>query len=88
MAETDDGRKAGSEVPFWLDDAGNRVDPPLSTLENVGAGVLVAAFGWFTAVGLLALASWWAHRALERHRYRVWQAEWARIEPDWHDRSR
>jgi hypothetical protein len=86
--ETDDGLKAGAEVPIWLDESGEPVDPPLSTVDIVGAGVLVAVFGWLTAVGLLAFACGCLHHVLGRHRYRAWQAEWARVEPDWHDRSR
>jgi hypothetical protein len=86
--EADDGLKAGAEVPIWLDESGNPMDPPLSTVDSIGAGVLVAGFGWLAAVGLLVFVCWCLHRVLERRRYRSWQAEWARVEPDWHDRSR
>ncbi len=87
-AEARDGLKAGAEASIWLDGSGGRVDPPVSTTDIVGAGVLVGAFGWLAAVGLLALVCWCLHRVLERRRYRIWQAEWVRAEPSWHDRSR
>jgi hypothetical protein len=86
--DADNGSKAGAEVSVWLDESGNPVDRPMSTADVVSAGVLVAVSGWLAAVGLLALASWGLHRALDRRRYRAWEAEWARVEPDWHDRSR
>lgn len=86
--EADEGLKAGAEVAVWLDESGDLTNPPLSTVDIVGAGVLAAGFGWLGAVGLLALACWSLHRVLDRRRYQAWQAEWARVEPDWHDRSR
>lgn len=86
--EADDGLKAGAKISIWVDESGSLADPPLSTMDAVGAGVLVAGFGWLSVVGLLVLVCWCLHRVLERHRYQVWQAEWARVEPDWHDRSR
>jgi hypothetical protein len=86
--DADDGSKAGAEVSVWLDESGKPVSAPISTVDSVGAGVLVAVFGWLTTVALLALVCWGMHRALDRRRYRNWDSEWARVEPDWHDRSR
>lgn len=80
------GMKAGAEVPVWLDRFGTPVDPPVSTVDAVLSGVLVAASGWLVITGLFALFCWGLHRALDRRRYRAWDAEWARVEPDWHDR--
>ncbi|HYQ63983.1 hypothetical protein [Actinophytocola sp.] len=88
LVEADDGSKAGAEVSVWLDQSGRPARPPMSTVDFVGAGVLVALFGWLTTVGLLALGCWGLHRVLDRRRYRDWDAEWTRIEPDWHDQSR
>ena len=83
-----DGSKAGAEVSVWLDESGDPVDPPMSTADVVSAGVLVAVLGWLAAAGLLAFTAWGLHHALDRRRYRAWEAQWARVEPDWHDRSR
>jgi hypothetical protein len=88
LVEADDGTKAGAEVPVWLDASGRPVNPPMSTEDFVGAGVLVALFGWLGAVGLLGLGCWGLHHVLDRRRYRGWDAEWTRVEPGWHDRSR
>jgi hypothetical protein len=79
---------AGAEVKVWLDKSGRPVAAPVSTVDSVGVGVLVAFFGWLIAVGLIALAGWGLHHVLDRRRYQAWAAEWARVEPDWHDRSR
>jgi hypothetical protein len=87
LVDADDGLMAGAEVTVWLDDSGRPVSPPMSTVNIVGAGVLVAVFGWFAAVGLIALACWGLHHVFDRRRYRAWDTEWARVEPDWHDRS-
>ncbi|TDV44094.1 Rv1733c family protein [Actinophytocola oryzae] len=84
----DEGLRAGTEVRVWLDGSGRPTDPPLSTVDMAGAAVLVAGFGWLTAVGLLALSATGLHRLFERYRVRAWDDEWARTEPDWRQRSR
>jgi hypothetical protein len=87
QVKADVGLDAGTEVSAWLDDSGQPVTAPLSTFDAVGAGVLVAFFGWTAAVGLLGVSCWGLRTVLDRHRYRAWEAEWARVEPDWHDRK-
>lgn len=86
--EAEDGSKAGDEVSVWLDASGRPVSPPISTADVVGTGVLVAVAGWFSVVGLLGLGLWGLRRMVDRHRYRMWDAEWTRFEADWHDQSR
>lgn len=86
--DADYGSKAGTEVPVWLDESGNVVAPPLSAVDSVTTAALVAVCGWLTAVGLLAFVCWGVHRVFDRRRYRAWEAEWARVEPDWHHRAR
>lgn len=44
-------------------------------------GVLVAVLGWLAAACVLAVIWWVLHHAFDRHRYRVWDAEWARLGP-------
>lgn len=89
LVEADEGLQAGAEVSVWLDDeSGNPTDAPLSTVDIVGAAVLVTFFGWSFAVGMLAALCCGLHHRLDRRRYRMWEAEWARGESDWHDKSR
>jgi hypothetical protein len=87
LVEAADGSKAGAEVRIWLDESGKLVSAPMSTVDLVGAGVLVALFGWLIALGLIALAYWGLRNMLDRRRYRAWDTEWARTEPDWHPRT-
>jgi hypothetical protein len=84
----DNGMKAGDEVTVWLDEDGQPVDAPVSESAAVAAGVLAAASGWLAAGGLLALAFSVLRWVLDRHRYRAWQREWARVEPEWRDQLR
>lgn len=84
----DNGMKAGDEIAVWLDEDGRPVDAPVSESAAVAAGVLVAASGWLAACGLLALAFFGLRWVLDRHRYRAWQLEWARVEPEWRSRLR
>jgi hypothetical protein len=86
LVEAADGSKAGAEVRIWLDESGRPVAAPMSSVDSVGSGVLVAVFGWLVSVGLIALACWGLRHVLDRRRYRAWDTEWARVEPDWHDR--
>jgi hypothetical protein len=88
MVRADNGLEAGAEVPVWLDRSGSPVNPPLSTFDAGMVAVMVAACGWFVAVGLLALACYGLRVALDRRRYRAWQTQWAQVEPEWHDNSR
>ena len=84
----ENGLKAGAEVPVWLDRSGNAVDPPLSSSDAAVTGVLVAAGGWLGVMALLSLVCWGLHSAFDRRRYRSWDAEWARVGPEWHHRRR
>lgn len=88
LVPAEDGMRAGTEVPVWLDESGNSVDPPMSTADAAAVGVLVAVGGWAAVAGMLALACWGLHHTLDRRRHRAWTAEWAKVEPDWHDRRR
>lgn len=86
LVSVEDGLKAGAEVPVWLDRSGNAVDPPLSSSDAAVTGVLVAVCGWLAVAGLFAVVCGGLHRAFNRRRYRAWENEWARVEPEWHDR--
>jgi hypothetical protein len=81
-------RHAHEPVLAIRDESGRPVAPPLSSVDAAGVGVMVTLFGWLAAVGLFAFCCWGLHHGLDRRRYRTWDTEWARVEPDWHDRSR
>lgn len=88
VVEASEGQQAGSEVSIWIDESGKPVSPPLSGTDAVAGGVLVVALSWLGAVGLLAAVCAGVHHLADRHRYRTWDAEWARGEPGWHDQTR
>lgn len=79
-----DGQTAGTKVHIWIDQSGNPTTAPMSTIDATVLGVLVAGGGWLVAGGALALGCCGVHRLLDRRRFRAWDAEWDRIEPDWH----
>lgn len=80
-----DGLRSGAEVKVWLDQKGRVVDPPVTATDAGFAAVLIAALGWLTIVGLLALGQFGIHRLLDRRRYRAWDQEWAQVEPGWNN---
>ncbi|MFL6126012.1 hypothetical protein [Actinophytocola sp.] len=88
LVYAEDGLTSGAEVPVWVDASGRPGDPPMSGLEIVCAAVLIAVLGWLVAAGSLAVAAVGLRRALDRRRFRAWETEWARVEPDWRQRSR
>ncbi|GAB1516705.1 Rv1733c family protein [Actinophytocola sp. KF-1] len=88
QVDAEAGVKAGTEVRIWLDESGAPVDAPMTPLDAVVAGVLVAVSGWLAVAGLFALVCWGLHHVLDRCRYRDWDTGWARVEPDWLDRHR
>ncbi|MEV7082965.1 hypothetical protein AB0N88_31200 [Streptomyces sp. NPDC093516] len=85
-AEAEPAAAAGRRVTVWTDRAGALVEAPLSATEAqfqaVGTGVLAgagaAAAVW--ACGRLA------RRRLDRLRLERWDAEWARVGPQWRRR--
>lgn len=79
--DADEGLHAGAEVRIWVDDAGAPAAAPLSTEDAAAMGVLVAVLGWLVVACVLAVVWWALHRAFDRHRYRVWDDEWARLGP-------
>lgn len=85
VVSADNGLETGAEVPVWLDRSGSPVNAPMSAFGAWAVGAMVAVCGWFVAIGLLALACYGLHVALDRRRFRTWQSEWARVEPEWHD---
>ncbi|MFG3497301.1 hypothetical protein [Streptomyces sp. NPDC047928] len=77
------GADRGSTVRVWLDDSGDLSPRPITAASAAVAGWTVGA----TTLGLFALvvagarsaAAW----AFDRRRFARWEAEWARVGPDW-----
>lgn len=88
QVRAEDGLAAGARVPVWLDGEGRVVPEPLDATDATVAAVTVTVSGWLTAVVLLALGMFGVRRLLDRRRYRLWEQDWARVEPGWHNHFR
>lgn len=82
------GTRAGARITIWLDETGKPVTPPARPSDAVAGAVLVAVTGLFAAEGLLTLAYYGAARLLDRRRFRTWEQEWTRVEPEWRNQLR
>lgn len=80
-------RHAGDRMSIWIDQHGNRVDPPAtpsSMIADAAAnGVALLAGGW----ALLGSLWWAACRVLGRINATWWDVQWARTGPGWSRRS-
>jgi hypothetical protein len=77
------GTRAGDPVTVWLDEAGNRTQPPMAADDVTGRAVSQGT-GTFTLLALMAGGAYlWFRALLNRSRARRWAADWARIEPVW-----
>ncbi|KAA5832622.1 hypothetical protein ABT337_13465 [Saccharopolyspora hirsuta] len=78
---------AAGTLPVWLDERGQLTDPPLTRGEATqaaglaGAGVLLGS-AMCTTLALLASRAWVQHRRLV-----AWEAEWAKVEPQWRNHA-
>ena len=72
---------AGDQISIWIDQRGNRVDPPKTsgTMIAVGYGVLLLTGGW------VLLGSLWGITCcvLDRINAPRWDLDWARTGPAW-----
>jgi hypothetical protein len=80
-------QRAGDRIPVWVDQAGKRVDPPL-TPGNVFVSAYVTAID-LVVLGWLVLGFlWWAVcRVLKRLNAVRWEVQWARTGPGWSHRT-
>lgn len=86
-ARVEPGTDGGATVRVWLDRHGNVVPAPLDRDDAALQGV---ALGTATAVGTAVTVSclgWVVHGRAERRRMAAWDTEWARIGPQWGQRT-
>ena len=81
------GRRKGSTVTIWADNAGNVVNPPLLTSQVAGQGEL-GAVGGIAGIGALYLCAAVVVRGvLNRRRLAAWDADWRVTAPAWNRQS-
>lgn len=80
-------RHAGDRISIWIDQRGNRVDPPKTSgtliADAVGYGILFLTGGWV----LLGLLWGIACCVLDRINAARWDLDWARTGPGWSRQS-
>lgn len=87
-AEVTGGAEKGGKTQIWLNRDGHPVAPPSPHQSAVITGWATGTFA-VAAVVILAMSARLAlHKAMNRHRYALWDAEWARVEPTWSGRPR
>jgi hypothetical protein len=69
----------GSEVTVWTTPDGRLTAPPLTSSQVAADAVAVAAAGQLAVMGLAWMAFRGVRHALDRRRYRLWDAEWLRV---------
>lgn len=81
------GKRAGDRIPIWVDRAGRRVDPPLTSgnvlVSALVTGIDMAVLGW-----LVLWFLWWVVcQVLNRLNDVQWEVQWARTGPGWNHRT-
>ncbi|MFM9589234.1 hypothetical protein ACKI1J_12075 [Streptomyces scabiei] len=86
-ARVEPGSDEGTTVRVWLDRHGNVVPEPLNSDE---AGLQGAVLGAAAAVGAALAVSCLGrvvHGRVERRRLAAWDTEWAKVGPQWGQRT-
>jgi hypothetical protein len=79
--------RAGAKVPVWVDESGALTHRPRAPGQTRSATAWAAIAG-VTGVVIPAVGGYLiARRRLDRHRYRRWENDWARIAPLWTRRA-
>ncbi len=74
--------KAGATVKIWLDGSGKVTEPPSST-RALSKALLITTGMVFGIAVFFGCGYALLHRALDRRRARLWEAEWATVERVW-----
>ncbi|AXK32030.1 hypothetical protein DVA86_04540 [Streptomyces armeniacus] len=75
--------RPGDRFHVWTDDQGRITNPPMSAATASSQALLAGVVSAALAAGLVEGLRRLAVRQLLRRRYARWDAEWARIGPDW-----
>jgi hypothetical protein len=86
--EVDAGTKGASRIPVWLDQKGQLVGAPLTPNHAAERAVYAGIGTQLGAVMALVFLFRLFCRRLDRHRLSWWEAEWARVAPQWTRRGR
>jgi hypothetical protein len=80
--------RAGDTVTVWLNADGNIIPPPATSSEITAAAVF-AGIQALVLIELAVLAALWlVRRLIGWARLSSWEAEWAKVEPEWTHRDR
>jgi hypothetical protein len=77
------GALAGSTVAIWIDQSGQRVNPPVSSGAAVGLGLGVGGGSWVVLGLALLVVLRLGVRVLDRRRRADWDRDWERVAPLW-----
>ncbi|GHE02987.1 hypothetical protein GCM10010339_28480 [Streptomyces alanosinicus] len=77
------GSKAGTPVTVWTDPRGRLVGRPTSVSEAAFRGTLIGCLVGLSAGAVPFIGGLALRARLERRRMDAWDAEWARLGPQW-----
>ena len=83
LAHVDSSSKAGSTTQVWLDAKGRLVPTPATATQGRIEGAVLGVWAAAGAGGVVLLVGRGVCGQLERRRVDQWDAEWARIGPQW-----
>ncbi|MCX4092489.1 hypothetical protein [Nocardia sp. alder85J] len=79
---------ARDRVEIWVTAAGDETAPPPTRSQDIGDAVVAAISAYLAGALAVAIALWAVDRMVDRHRYRLWDQEWAALAADrrWNSR--
>ncbi|MDX3458912.1 hypothetical protein PV396_44530 [Streptomyces sp. ME02-8801-2C] len=77
------GRKAGSPVVVWTDDAGRLASQPPTTAQASAQAGVMGVSAALALAGLVYAAGRVTRWRLDSRRFEAWDREWDRVEPQW-----
>ncbi|WP_037570509.1 Rv1733c family protein [Phaeacidiphilus oryzae] len=83
-----DGAPPGTPIPTWVDASGAPVAAPSPMALAVGNALIAGGGTLCGAIGIAVGVTGLTARLLDRRAGRVWEREWARVEPEWSRRHR
>ncbi|MCZ4514015.1 hypothetical protein O3Q52_38950 [Streptomyces sp. ActVer] len=86
LAKAEPGSEAGTSVTAWVDRKGELRSQPPTAVEAQLYSVLVGTSAGLAAGATVLGCERLARAGLDRRRLREWDAEWARVGPQWRKR--